>query len=104
MSSGCFGVPLIATGLQIPPSPMDFSRNGSEDHLDHNEDDRFNGGRASAIPLSINGLESVDALVPDNDPSSLALSSMTLQSSSHTFRDDDFDKAVEKVWDEMGNK
>jgi hypothetical protein len=91
--------------LQRLPESTDPDRYSDDNRVHDEEDDGFEDTRSSTIPMSINGLESVDALVPDSDPSSLALSSMTLQGhSSHTFKDDDFDRAVEKVWDEMGNK
>lgn len=89
--------------LQKRSSSSDLGKYGSNERLERADESHYEDYRSSTVPLSINGLESVDALVPDSDPS-LVLSSLSMRDSPHTFKDDDFDKAVEKVWDEMGNK
>jgi hypothetical protein len=103
MSSGYFERPPVPRKLQKLSSSSDLGRYDSDERGDREEENPFNDLRSSTVPMSINGLESVDALVPDSDPS-MALSSLALRDSQHTFKDEDFDKAVEKVWDEMGNK
>src|ERR1700712_3862351 len=103
MTSGYYDRPPVLRKPQRLPSSTDLDRHGSDERVNREEDNPFEDIRSSTVPMSINGLESVDALVPDSDPS-MALSSLAIRDSPHTFKDDDFDKAVEKVWDEMGNK
>lgn len=102
--SGCYyDRPPVPRKFQKQSNSSDFDSYGSHDRLDCEAERPFEDHRYSNIPLSINGLESVGALGPGND-SSMALSSMSIRELPHHFKDDDFDKAVEKTWDGMGNK
>ncbi|QDS73362.1 hypothetical protein FKW77_007105 [Venturia effusa] len=103
MSAGYYDRPPVPRKLQSLSSSSDFDSHRSHTRVDRDDESPFVEQRSSTVPLSMNGLESVDALLIDDD-SSMALSSLGVRDSSQLFEDDGFDKAVEKVWDEMGNK
>jgi hypothetical protein len=88
-----------------PPNPFTTRANSFDEESVSTDNEEHVNDRGG--PLSINGMEPISSIsslsmshmiVPDGSPQSLALRQPRI------FKNDDFDKAVERVWDDMGNK